>query len=209
MPFSFPGRLGRSPISEDTLNAPLLLFVFCLGSFPSITVRTLREMVGLVGSGIYLGGRFVLGSGRTCPHDFRFLGCFFSVDAGSPSAAGVERLSSVRVEATEVALADGVAPRAEGTASFLKSVIKVGGDMTTWGSRVLGVGVVGVEKREGYISPGADNSESVGDVLKVLPEGVCSFQDAILHDLVAARCCQLVLFEVIWKACRLDVWPLQ
>lgn len=55
----------------------------------------------------YLGGRFVLGSGRTWPHDFRFLACFFSApliksisakesscvssDATDPSLIGVAR----------------------------------------------------------------------------------------------------------------------
>lgn len=36
----------------------------------------------------YLGGRLVLGSGRTCPHDLRFLDGFFS---GTGESGGVPR----------------------------------------------------------------------------------------------------------------------
>lgn len=36
----------------------------------------------------YLGGRLVLGSGRTWPHDFLFL-VFFSPDSGPPGVGGM------------------------------------------------------------------------------------------------------------------------
>lgn len=40
----------------------------------------------------YLGGRLVLGSGSTCPQDFRFLACFFSAP-GVEAAEGVDGMS--------------------------------------------------------------------------------------------------------------------
>lgn len=70
-------RLSGTAVTEDALNSPLFLLIFSLGAFPFGQVSMWQRPVS--GSEIaYLGGRFVLGSGRTWPHDLRFLTGFFS-----------------------------------------------------------------------------------------------------------------------------------
>ena len=89
---AFTGRLGGATVSQYTLDAALLLLVFRLGTFPVIRVRILVLAMQKKVAGAYLGGRFVLGSGRTWPQDFRFFVGFLSP---AVSGAGVSSLSMV------------------------------------------------------------------------------------------------------------------
>ena len=122
----------------------------------------------------YLGGRFVLGSGRTWPHDFRFLAGFFSVLGADPGviSAGVE------IDAADPASAVASPAGVEGTTSCLGSE-KEEGVMASMGSIVFG-GVAVAENNEGYISPGVESSDSAGDVSNLMFGEACSFHVAIL-----------------------------
>lgn len=132
----------------------------------------------LIGGLAYLGGRFVLGSGRTWPHDFRFLVGFLSglvVDSGVTGSA--EESAGVEADVTDAASPDAVAPGVERITSCFESD-KVG-VIASMGSIVFGAEVE-VENNGGYISPGAESSDSVGEVSNLTAGEVCSSHIAML-----------------------------
>jgi hypothetical protein len=84
-------ELSSPSVAQDTLDSSLLLLILGLGPFPDgeVSCCDCRLCVPrhAVGASAYLGGRLVLGSGKTCPHDFRFFVVFFSPDS---SGAGLD-----------------------------------------------------------------------------------------------------------------------
>lgn len=62
---AFSGRLGSAAVSENTLYPTLLLLIVCLGSFPECEGEQVCHVDFPSLGKAYLGGRFVLGSGRT------------------------------------------------------------------------------------------------------------------------------------------------
>lgn len=114
-----------------------------------------------------------MGSGRTWPHDFRFLVGFLSVLVVEPGVMGSAKVSpDVETDATDAASPDADAPGVEMTPSCFDSENEEG-VMASIGSIVFGAGV-DVENNEGYISPGAESSDSAGDVSNLTPGEVCS-----------------------------------
>src|SRR3569833_1229664 len=113
----------------------------------------------------YRGGRFVLGSGRTWPHDFRFLAGRFSAPG-----AGVAAASSA-AEAARAAAAE----------AFLSSE-KDRGVMITSGF-IVATEAAGLDdpKSGGYISPGMDRKDSAGEFSNLTSgDGVSWSQESIL-----------------------------
>jgi hypothetical protein len=89
---------------------------------------------------VYLGGRLVLGSGRTCPHDFLFLAGFFSGE-------DVSGRGTASPESADI--------------SGLLSSANDWGDMISCGFMVSVAD--GASKRGGYMSSGAERKDSAGD----------------------------------------------
>lgn len=134
----------------------------------------------------YLGGRFVLGSGRTWPHDFRFLVGFLSGLVVDPGVMGsAEEFAGVEIDVSDAASPDAVAPGVEGTTSCFES--DKAGVIASMGSIVFGAEVE-VENNGGYISPGAESSDSAGEVSNLTAGEAWSSHSAML----TANLCILV-----------------
>lgn len=131
-----------------------------------------------------LGGRFVLGSGRTCPHDFRFFTGFFSVAGVDAESTGVANRSP-GVDGFDEASADAVVPEMKRATSCFDSAGREGGVITAVGS-VVGAEEACVENKEGYISPGADRSDSAGDGSNLTTGEPCSSQAVIFVNVTAS-----------------------
>lgn len=129
----------------------------------------------------YLGGRLVLGSGRTWPHDFLFLVGFLSV-----VEPGVEGVSSGFVARPG---------RAGGDNSPLLSSVKDWGVMISSGFIVVAVDEA---KRDGYMSPGVERKDSVGEFSNLMSgEGVWQSQDSIMVAGGLGRFCVCVIDQVV------------
>ncbi len=97
---------------------------------------------------VYLGGRFVLGSGRTWPHDFLFLEDFFSL-----AEPGVDGISG-RLRSARSARSVRSDPSAFSSPDDLGVIISSG----------FMVEEAGVEaKSGGYMSLGVDRKDSAGE----------------------------------------------
>ena len=103
----------------------------------------------------YLGGRFVLGSGRTWPHDFRFLAVFFS---GPGDGDGVDTPSSCLTLGSD-----------EGIWSSVKDL----GVIISIGFMVeVALGVV-TSNSDVKLSPGIDIRDSAGECWNLSDGNVC------------------------------------
>lgn len=121
-------------------------------------------------SASYLGGRLVLGSGRTWPHDFLFLTGFFS-GSGVPAVVGAAEGVVREVWARTVRL---VSILRSGCSSSVNDF----GDIMSRGLTV----VAGLEpNKEGYISSGVESRDSAGESsYLMLGDAVCGSQESIL-----------------------------
>ena len=134
----------------------------------------------------YLGGRLVFGSGNTCPQDFLFLTGFFSGEPDSEVGAGVDS-KPARTETS------GVTSR------------KDSGLIMSCGLSVDGV-VTSVPNSDGYISPGVERRDSVGEFSNLrFGVGVWAAQDSILAATTVGGlgvfCCLLIGCCVVFVEC--------
>ena len=146
--------------------------------FSPVSYRNIRNCAAFarfVGAA-YLGGRLVLGSGRTWPHDFRFFAGFFSVAGVDAESTGVANRSP-GVGGIDSGSTDTVVAGVERATSCFDSEGNEGGVITADG--FVGAEEACAENKEGYISPGADKSDSAGDGSNLSPGEPCSSQVGI------------------------------
>lgn len=108
-----------------------------------------------------------MGSGRTWPHDFRFLVCFFSELVAS--AAGVA-VAVASAEAESAAM-----PDRRSSSAWSRSSFNDEGLIISEGS------MVALPKSDGYMSPGVDRKDSAGEFSNLSSgEPWVAFQESIL-----------------------------
>jgi len=116
----------------------------------------------------YLGGRFVLGSGRTWPHDLRFLTGFFSGSGVLVVEAG---------GGVKVVWVSAVRPASIVRSGCLASEAGWGDIISTGLTVVVGAGLV--PKREGYISSGVERRDSAGEPSNLMFGDAARVQECI------------------------------